>query len=225
MKRGRGNAYVNSNCVDMMAGEECAAGIIAMVAPDGSFRQVADGLEFPNGMAVTPDNSILIVAECYAQRLTAFAIAANGDLSNRRVGAEVDGHPDGICLDADNAVWCAAMLRCLRIAEGGEVLQTIEPDRCCFACMLGGPEQRTLFMMGGRRERPRRNDGRGENRSGAHRARSHPSSRLAVRPVPSAWAADHRSGGSTLSTVWTRSNDRSNEAILPTPVLSAQATR
>ena len=144
---GRGNTYVNSICFDMLAGEEFAPGIIAMVAPDGSFRQVADGLEFPNGMAVTPDNSTLIVAESYAKRLTAFDIATNGDLSNRRVWAEVDGYPDGICLDADNAVWCAAMLRCLRIGEGGQVLQSIELDRSCFACMLGGPEQRTLFMM------------------------------------------------------------------------------
>lgn len=144
---GRGNAYVNSICFDLMAGEDPAPGIIAMVAPDGSVRQVADGLEFPNGMAVTPDNSTLIVAESYAKRLTAYDVGADGDLSNRRVWAEVDGYPDGICLDADNAVWCAAMLRCLRVAEGGRVLQAIELDRSCFACMLGGPAHRTLFIM------------------------------------------------------------------------------
>lgn len=144
---GRGNAYINSICFEMMAGEEFAPGIIAVVAPDGTVRQVADGLEFPNGMAVTPDNSTLIVAESYAKRLTAFDIAVDGNLSNRRVWAEVDGYPDGICLDADNAVWCAAMLRCLRVGEGGRVLQAIELDRSCFACMLGGPEHRTLFMM------------------------------------------------------------------------------
>src|SRR6266508_5993846 len=103
--------------------------------------------EFPNGMAATPDNSTLIVAESYAKRLTAFDIGAGGDLSNRRVWAEIDGYPDGICLDADNAVWCAAMLRCQRVGEGGRVLQDIELDRSCFACMLGGPEHRTLFMM------------------------------------------------------------------------------
>jgi sugar lactone lactonase YvrE len=144
---GRGNAYVNSICFDLMAGEESAPGIIAVVAPDGTVRQVADGLEFPNGMAVTPDNSTLVVAESYAKRLTAFDIAADGGLSNRRVWAEVVGYPDGICLDADNAVWCAAMLRCLRVGEGGRVLQTIELDRSCFACMLGGREHRTLFIM------------------------------------------------------------------------------
>jgi sugar lactone lactonase YvrE len=80
----------------MMAGEEPAPGIIAMVATDGSVRQVADYLQFPNGMAVTPDNSTLIVAESYAKQLTAFDIAADGDLSNRRIWAEVDGYPDGI---------------------------------------------------------------------------------------------------------------------------------
>lgn len=144
---GRGNAYINSICFDMMAGEEFAPGIIALVAPDGSVRQVADGLEFPNGMAVTPDNSTLIVAESYAKRLTAFDISPDGDLSNRRVWAEIDGNPDGICLDADNAVWCAAMRSCLRVGEGGRVLQEIELDRSCFACMLGGPEHRTLFVM------------------------------------------------------------------------------
>lgn len=136
---GRGNAYVNSIGFDMLAGEEPAPGIVAVVAPDGSVRKVADGLEFPNGMAVTPDNSTLIVAESYARRLTAFGIVADGSLSNRRVWAELDGYPDGICLDAADAVWCAAMQRCL--------LQTIELDRSCLACTLGGPDQRTLFLM------------------------------------------------------------------------------
>lgn len=144
---GRGNAYANSICFDMMAGEEPAPGIIALVTPEGSVRQVADGLEFPNGMAVTPDGSTLIVAESYAQRLTAFDIDADGSLSSRRVWAEVDGYPDGICLDAHGAVWCAAMLRCLRIEEGGRVLDVVELDRSCFACMLGGPDGRTLFVM------------------------------------------------------------------------------
>lgn len=144
---GRGNAYVNSICFDLMTGEDPAPGIVALVTPDGAVRQVADGLEFPNGMAVTPDNGTLIVAESYARRLTAFAIGDDGGLSRRRVWAEVDGHPDGICLDADGAVWCAAMLRCLRVADGGRVLQAVELDRSCFACTLGGPDGRTLFMM------------------------------------------------------------------------------
>jgi sugar lactone lactonase YvrE len=147
---GRGNAYVNGGGFNMMAGEEFAPGVVTLVAPDGSARQVADGIAFPNGMLVTPDDSTLIVAESYGKRLTAFDIAADGGLSNRRAWADLDdGVPDGICIDADNAVWYADVpnQRCVRVREGGEVLQTIELDRGCFACALGGPDRRTLFMM------------------------------------------------------------------------------
>lgn len=144
---GRGNAYLNNIEFDLMAGEEFSPGIVALVTPDGSARQVAEGIAFPNGMAITPDRSTLIVAESYATKLTAFDIGDNGDLANRRVWAELDGPPDGICIDADGAVWSAAGNRCLRVSEGGEVLQTIELDRFCFACMLGGPKGSTLCMM------------------------------------------------------------------------------
>ena len=146
---GRGNIYLNSIGFDFPAGA-FAPGIIALVTPDGSLRQVADGVAFPNGMAVTPDNRTLILAESYGNRLTAFDIAADGSLSNRRVWAEVDNdHPDGICLDAEGAVWYGDVgtKRCVRVREGGEVLQTIELDRGCFACMLGGVDRRTLFMV------------------------------------------------------------------------------
>jgi sugar lactone lactonase YvrE len=131
-------------------GGEFAPGTIALLAPDGSTRCVADDVAFPNGMAVTADNSMLIVAESYGRRLTAFDISANGDLSNRRVWAEVPGdHPDGICLDAENAVWYADVgtEHCVRVREGGEVLRTINLDRGRFACMLGGADRRTLFMV------------------------------------------------------------------------------
>jgi sugar lactone lactonase YvrE len=147
---GRGNAYVNGGGFDLMAGEDFAPGVVALVTPDGSARLVADELAFPNGMLVTADNSTLIVAESYARRLTAFDIAADGGLSNRRVWAELgDGVPDGICLDAENAVWYGDVPneRCVRVREGGEVLQTVELDRGCFACALGGAERRTLFMI------------------------------------------------------------------------------
>ena len=146
---GRGNAYVNGGGFDLMAGEDFAPGVVALATPDGSARQVADDIAFPNGMLVTPD-STLIVAETYAHRLTAFDIAADGGLSNRRVWADLhDGFPDGICLDAENAVWYGDVpnRRCVRVREGGDVLQTIDLDRGCFACALGGPEKRTLFMM------------------------------------------------------------------------------
>ncbi len=147
---GRGNVYVNGAGFDLMAGAEFAPGIIAVATADGSVRQVADDIAFPNGMAVTPDNSTLIIADSYARRLTAFDIAADGGLSNRRVWADLgDGVPDGICLDAENAVWYADVpnKRCVRVREGGEVLQTVNADRGCFACMLGGQDRSTLFMI------------------------------------------------------------------------------
>jgi sugar lactone lactonase YvrE len=147
---GRGNAYINDIGFDLMAGGEFAPGSIALLHPDGSARRVADGVEFPNGMVVTPDNSTLIVAESYARRLTAFDIAADGGLSNRRVWADLgDGAPDGICLDAEGAVWYGDVPneRCVRVREGGDVLETIGLDRGCFACMLGGVDGRSLFMM------------------------------------------------------------------------------
>lgn len=147
---GRGNAYVNGGGFDLMAGEEFAPGIVALLSPGGSAREVADGIAFPNGMAVTPDNATLIVAESYAKRLTAFDIASDGSLSNRQVWADLgDGVPDGICIDAENAVWYADVpnKRCVRVRAGGEVLQTIALDRGCFACMLGGADESTLFMV------------------------------------------------------------------------------
>jgi sugar lactone lactonase YvrE len=144
---GRGNTYVNNICFDFMGGAEFAPGIIALVTPDGSVRQVAEGIAFPNGMVVTPDNSTLIVAESFAGRLSAFDIAPDGGLSNRRVWAELGEGGDGICMDAEGAVWTPAMKSCVRVRAGGEVLERIDLDRFCFACMLGGPDGRTLFMM------------------------------------------------------------------------------
>jgi sugar lactone lactonase YvrE len=146
---GRGNAYVNNTGFDFPGGE-FAPGIVASVTPDGSARQVAEGVAFPNGMVVTPDNSTLIVAESYGNSLAAFDIAADGSLSNRRLWADLQGgFPDGICLDAENAIWYGDVpnKRCVRVREGGDVLQTIELDRGCFACMLGGEDKRTLFLM------------------------------------------------------------------------------
>jgi sugar lactone lactonase YvrE len=146
----RGNVFLDAIGFDLMAGEAPRAGLVAVVTPDGRARRVADDVHFPNGMAVTADGATLIVAESYGQKLTAFDIAADGGLSNRRVWADLDGGaPDGICLDAEGAVWYADVpnQRCVRVREGGQVLQTIELDRGCFACMLGGPDNRTLFVM------------------------------------------------------------------------------
>ena len=146
---GRGNAYVGNIGFDFPEGE-FTPGILALATPEGSARQVADGVAFPNGIVVTPDNSTLILAESYGNRLSAFDIATDGGLSNRRVWADLgDGVPDGICLDAEGAVWYGDVpnKRCVRVREGGEVLQTVELDRGCFACMLGGEDGRILFMV------------------------------------------------------------------------------
>ena len=146
---GRGNIYVNGGC-DFDPGQGNAPGIIALVTPDGSVRQVADGIAFPNGMAVTPDNSTLIVAESFAARLTAFDIAADGSLAHRRVWADGAG-PDGICLDAGGAIWTGVgefgdnLVG--RVREGGDVLERVQVGMPCFACMLGGEDGQTLFML------------------------------------------------------------------------------
>jgi sugar lactone lactonase YvrE len=145
---GRGNIYVNS--VGFRFGQEdFRPGTIAVVRPDGTATQVADNIAFPNGMVITPDNSTLVVAESWANKLSAFDIESDGALSNRRVWAEVSG--DGICLDAEGAIWCSGVSgntpECLRVREGGEVLDRITLDRACFACMLGGEDGRTLFLM------------------------------------------------------------------------------
>jgi sugar lactone lactonase YvrE len=145
----RGNAYVNCTGFDFPGGE-FAPGIVALVTPDGAARQVAGGVAFPNGMAVTADGAGLILAESYGNRLTAYDIAADGSLSRGRVWADLgEDAPDGICLDEDGAVWYSDVphRRCVRVREGGEVLQAVELDRGCFACMLGGDDGRTLFMM------------------------------------------------------------------------------
>ncbi len=123
---------------------------LARVDPDGSVHAAADGLMFPNGTVITPDARTMIVAESFGRRLTAYDIADDGSLSNRRVWADLGRRtPDGICLDADGAIWVANPVtpECFRVAEGGEVLDVIETDNRCFACMLGGPDGRTLFML------------------------------------------------------------------------------
>jgi sugar lactone lactonase YvrE len=143
---GRGNVFVNSVGFDLMGGEDPKPGYIAVVTPDGEARRVAEGLAFPNGMVVTPDDSTLVVAESYEGRLTAFDVAADGGLSNRRVWADLGEGGDGICMDAEGAIWTPKFERCVRVREGGEVLGTVELDRFCFACMLGGDDGRTLFL-------------------------------------------------------------------------------
>ena len=146
---GRGNTYVNGGC-DFEPGEGNAPRDHRFGRPDGSARRVAEGIAFPNGMVVTPDNSTLIIAESFAARLTAFDIADDGGLSKRRVWADGVG-PDGICIDAEGAIWTGVGRfgdnLVGRVREGGEVLERVRLDMPCFACTLGGEDGKTLFML------------------------------------------------------------------------------
>lgn len=132
-----GNAYVNGG-----------PGAVVRVEPDGSARQVAEGLQWPNGMALINEDRILVVADSHAEQLVGFDVADDGTLSGRRVWAPIEHAPDGICGDAEGAVWVASVpgQHCVRVREGGEVLDTVPVDRGCFACMLGGEDGRTLFI-------------------------------------------------------------------------------
>jgi sugar lactone lactonase YvrE len=125
---------------------------IIRVDPDGRAASVGGELHFPNGMVITPDGRTLVVAETFAHRLSAFDVAADGGLSNHRVFAALDGiYPDGICLDAEGAVWVtdARGAHVLRVLPGGRIAQriAIDPDRRSFACMLGGADRKTLFVI------------------------------------------------------------------------------
>jgi sugar lactone lactonase YvrE len=134
-------------------GEESRPGIVAVVLPDGTSRQVADDVWFPNGMVVLGDDT-LVVAESHADRLTAWTITDAGKLVDRRVWADLGpgSAPDGICADAEGAIWFASVpgQRCTRVAAGGEVLDSVVVDRGCFACMLGGDDGRTLHIVANR---------------------------------------------------------------------------
>ena len=145
-----GNAYVNgADFGDFVAaGTPPEPGYIKLITPDGHLRQVVGDIQFPNGMVITPDGRTLIISESMAGRLTAFDIDADGGLSGRRVFADGFG-PDGICLDAEGAVWVqTGGFAVARVAEGGTVLQRIEleENRAPFALALGGPDRRTLFI-------------------------------------------------------------------------------
>ena len=158
-----GRAYVGNFGFDLMGGGAIAATVLVRVDPDGSAHVVADELVFPNGMVITPDGGTLVVAETVAQRLTAFTIAEDGALHDRRVWATFGPAPasddmadvlaapvlapDGICLDAEGAIWAADATggRLVRVREGGEVLEERSPGTGVFACMLGGEDGRSLY--------------------------------------------------------------------------------
>jgi sugar lactone lactonase YvrE len=173
----RGRAYVGNFGFDLDAAAaehgfegvmaEHATAKLALVEPDGRVRVVADDMHFPNGAMITPDGGTLIIGETFAARLTAFDIAADGGLSNRRVWADLAPRlPDGACLDAEGCVWVAnpAAPECVRIAEGGAVREVVQTSLPCYACMLGGADGRTLFMCTSRPARPDEADGRPRGR-------------------------------------------------------------
>jgi sugar lactone lactonase YvrE len=146
----QGRAYIGNFGFDFDAGEKPVTTDLIMVTPDGDVRVVAHDLMFPNGMVITPDGRQLIVGESFAARLTAFDIEPDGSLSNRRLWAQLDGAvPDGICLDAEAAIWVASppSNAFLRVHEGGEISERVEVDQMAIACMLGGADRRTLFCL------------------------------------------------------------------------------
>jgi sugar lactone lactonase YvrE len=150
----RGGAYVGNFGFDLFAEpREPRPAALVYVSSEGVASLVAEDLEFPNGAVITPDGGTLIIAETFGRRLTAFRIAADGSLHERRVWAELGKvAPDGICLDAEGAVWVASPRtnEFVRVREGGEALARIATDRQAIACALGGADGRRLFMISGR---------------------------------------------------------------------------
>jgi sugar lactone lactonase YvrE len=147
---GQGRAYVNNIGFDFPEGE-FAPGFVALVLPDGSVTRVAEGLAFPNGMALTSDGSTLLVAESYAEQVTAYSVGADGQLRHRRVWAATPGdHPDGLCLDGEGALWYADVgnAHCVRIREGGQVLATVDLDRGAFSCVVEQSSDPRLYVVG-----------------------------------------------------------------------------
>jgi sugar lactone lactonase YvrE len=144
-----GRAYVGNFGFDLSANAPLKPAEIIMVTPDGKARIVAEALFFPNGMIITPDGQTLVVAETWGNCLTAFDIQPDGSLAKRRTWAKLDGvYPDGICLDAEGAIWVAAPSpgKVLRVNPGGNVTHSVKVSTKPYACMLGGHDRRTLFV-------------------------------------------------------------------------------
>jgi len=151
----KGNAYVGNFGFDLHAGEPIKPTNLILVRPGEEPCVVAENVFFPNGTVITPDDKTLIVGETFASCLTAFDINEDGTLANRRVWADLrsieEGYtpvPDGICLDAEGAIWVASPSTndVIRVQEGGALLDKVEVDRGAFACMLGGENGNTLFI-------------------------------------------------------------------------------
>lgn len=146
----QGRSYVGNFGFDLHSGSEAAKAAIVLVHSDGSTEIAAEDLDFPNGTVITPDGKTLIVGESFGARLTAFDIQENGSLTNRRVWAQMDGAvPDGICLDEAGGIWVASPIshEVLRVVEGGKVTDRINIKNQAYACMLGGEDGKTLFIL------------------------------------------------------------------------------
>jgi len=145
----QGRAYIGNFGFDLTAGAPIKPAQMVLVTAAGDMRVVAEDLLFPNGTVITPDERTLIVAETWGNCLTAFDIEADGSLKNRRTWAKLkDIYPDGICLDAEGAVWVAAPYpgEVMRVREGGSITHNLSVSTKPYACMLGGPDRRTLFV-------------------------------------------------------------------------------
>ncbi len=145
----QGRAYIGNWGFDFAAGESPAATVIVLVTPDGRTSVAADGVLFPNGTVITPDGKTLVVAETFGSKLTAFDVNDDGTLGGRRTFADLPGKfPDGICLDAEGAIWVAnaGAGEVVRVRDGGEVVERVTTDRRAFACALGGADRRTLLI-------------------------------------------------------------------------------
>lgn len=146
-----GDIYVGTFGYDVFAREEPRPATLTLVKPDGTVKTVADQVHFPNGAVITPDGKTLVVAETFVGKLTAFDIQADGSLSNRRSFADLAPYtPDGICLDAEGAIWVAAFEQgeFIRVKEGGEITHRIDTGgRRAVACNLGGADGRTLYCL------------------------------------------------------------------------------
>ncbi|WP_039828235.1 SMP-30/gluconolactonase/LRE family protein [Nocardia testacea] len=185
-----GHMFVDGFDVDFPGGGAPEPGWIDLVAPDGTSRRVAGDLEFPHGMVVTPDGATLVVAESMAGRLSAFDIGDDGSLSGRRVWARGLA-PDGICVDAESAIWAqpadtaartgdprAPAGACVRVLDGGAITHRVDTELACFSCALGGPGGRHLFLLC--------NEFEGGDRMQAVQARRSARILVTEAPVPSA---------------------------------------
>ncbi|MBT3625905.1 MAG: hypothetical protein HOI74_06880 [Gammaproteobacteria bacterium] len=153
----KGRSYVGNFGYDLHNDAEFQKAELILVHPDGKTALAADDLAFPNGTVITPDEKTLIVGESFGARLTAFDIQPDGTLLNRREWAKIDGAvPDGICLDEAGGIWVASPVsnEVLRIIEGGEVTDRVKIENQAYACMLGGQDGKTLFIMTSRSSHP-----------------------------------------------------------------------